>query len=45
MLVAAGANKNSTDERNRIPFDRICDDSNAKCSDETRAALTELLRV
>ena len=45
MLVEAGANKKSKDRDDRIPFDCVCDDKGAGCSAETRAALTELLRV
>ena len=45
MLITAGANKKSTDTDDSIPFDRICGDIDAKCSEETRAALAELLRV
>ena len=44
MLVAAGADKNITDKLEKKPFDGICD-GNAKCTDEAREALTELLRV
>ena len=45
MLVAAGANKKSTNTLNKIPFDRICSYSGAKCTGEAREGLTELLRV
>ena len=43
VLLAGGASKLAEDDSGRTPYDRICSDGFASCSNSTRAKLEFLL--